>query len=233
MSLSNYALHGNRMYSSDGVLLTLYRVKRNDPRAMKIQMLSDILEMSHCSLCLERISNPLDHEHDPASNKFNGIAKRFIKQSMGYLPEDTPCIVIIMPHASFEALEIWKESRRVRVAKRHFIEHNAADAFTQDHVAPMLQAQEGRCYYCGKLLASDNLSAQVHHDHMVPIVYGGTHDVANIVLACRTCNLDKGSMLYADFGDKIAKQLTAEQRKIVRRIQKSVGHWKASRMLDF
>jgi 5-methylcytosine-specific restriction endonuclease McrA len=125
---------------------------------------------------------------------------------------------------------IWAENRRIRQKKRLIAERSATDPFTAAHIQPMLQAQEGRCYYCGEMLQTPGLSDQVHRDHMLPISKGGAHDVVNIVLACRTCNCDKGCHTSTTYSRLVERQLRSEQLKIVRRIQQSVNRWKAKRV---
>jgi 5-methylcytosine-specific restriction endonuclease McrA len=181
---------------------------------------------------MEQIFDLLEHEHCHVPDDDEPLERWLFESAKQFMPEGAPSVVIVTPFTELQNFNdrIWKENRRVRAAKRSFIERSATDPFTKAHIQPLLQAQEGRCYYCGELLATTDLSAHVHHDHMVPIVYGGTHDVANIVLACRTCNLDKGGWLAAEaFSHQTTKQLTPEQRKIVRRIQASVKRWKEKR----
>jgi hypothetical protein len=52
------------------------------------------------------------------------------------------------------------------------------------------------CSYCGcemDLVSDDH---QVSVDHVVPLVRGGTNDIANLVLCCRHCNTQKASVNY-------------------------------------
>ena len=42
------------------------------------------------------------------------------------------------------------------------------------------------CFYCG----SDH---KLTMDHIIPIVRGGRHSIGNLVVACKTCNSQKGS----------------------------------------
>lgn len=43
------------------------------------------------------------------------------------------------------------------------------------------------CVYCG------TLDGPFQHDHLLPLSLGGSNEPNNIVLACRPCNLSKGS----------------------------------------
>jgi 5-methylcytosine-specific restriction endonuclease McrA len=37
-------------------------------------------------------------------------------------------------------------------------------------------------------------------DHVFPVALGGTNDIANLVTACRACNLTKGARVMNDAG---------------------------------
>lgn len=45
------------------------------------------------------------------------------------------------------------------------------------------------CYYCG--VPASLGTRQLHVDHVVPVVLGGTNDPWNLVAACWDCNLGK------------------------------------------
>lgn len=51
-----------------------------------------------------------------------------------------------------------------------------------------------QCFFCQEEI----LYSQATIDHLVPRSKGGTDDETNLVLACRTCNIDKGSELDLD-----------------------------------
>jgi 5-methylcytosine-specific restriction endonuclease McrA len=50
------------------------------------------------------------------------------------------------------------------------------------------QRYGNRCAYCGK-------SKPLEQDHVRPLSRGGTHEVGNIVPACKSCNASKGNRL--------------------------------------
>lgn len=56
-------------------------------------------------------------------------------------------------------------------------------------VKRVLLAQAAECYYCGWPLSIDNATI----DHVVPTSAGGGDEPANLVLACRRCNLRKSA----------------------------------------
>lgn len=64
--------------------------------------------------------------------------------------------------------------------------------------APEIAARDGdRCWYCGlePLLFAHDWEI----DHDVPIARGGTSELANLRLACRTCNRRKHTQTGAEF----------------------------------
>jgi hypothetical protein len=52
------------------------------------------------------------------------------------------------------------------------------------------------CVYCGRRGGRLRLTI----DHVFPVALGGTNDVANLVTACRSCNLAKGARRLDDAG---------------------------------
>jgi 5-methylcytosine-specific restriction endonuclease McrA len=51
----------------------------------------------------------------------------------------------------------------------------------------------GRCYYCGVL------EPNPHLEHRTPLVRGGKHEGRNLVPACPTCNMRKGTRTEAEY----------------------------------
>lgn len=55
------------------------------------------------------------------------------------------------------------------------------------------------CFYCGKAIASKPM----HMDHILALVNGGSHSVANLAPSCPDCNLTKNDLLVNEwFGDR-------------------------------
>ena len=61
-----------------------------------------------------------------------------------------------------------------------------------------LVQQSGRCFYCRRALRLMPLAVRKRPrdaataDHLIPLAYGGTDDITNIVAACERCNARKG-----------------------------------------
>lgn len=51
-----------------------------------------------------------------------------------------------------------------------------------------LKEQHNCCYYC-----NEPITLKDHLDHKIPIYYGGTNKLRNLVAACKNCNLIKGT----------------------------------------
>ncbi len=50
---------------------------------------------------------------------------------------------------------------------------------------------DGRCFYCG------DIGADI--DHVIPKSKGGTNDISNLVIACKSCNRSKKDKSLDDF----------------------------------
>jgi 5-methylcytosine-specific restriction endonuclease McrA len=55
-------------------------------------------------------------------------------------------------------------------------------------MAKRLKQQHNLCFYCG-----DAIDMAAHLDHIIPVCYGGTNKLANLVAACRSCNIAKNT----------------------------------------
>ena len=64
------------------------------------------------------------------------------------------------------------------------------------YLAGLYGAPRMRCQWCGKFTKKSARTA----DHVVPIARGGGDTVANIVMACRSCNCKKGAKSPAEYG---------------------------------
>lgn len=78
-------------------------------------------------------------------------------------------------------------SRRKRSARRRAKRLKRGTKFTLQELTLHLQQFNNTCVYC------QTQKPPLQKDHMIPLSRGGFHSVYNIVLACRRCNLSKGT----------------------------------------
>jgi len=97
--------------------------------------------------------------------------------------------------------EAYKRSKRKSPHKRRANEHRRRVRETSqlgdwkpEYEALLLQEQHGCCYYC-------QIPFQPNYDleHKIPLSRGGMHDISNIVLSCRSCNVKKGIKTDEEF----------------------------------
>ena len=72
----------------------------------------------------------------------------------------------------------------------------------------LFHAQQGKCVYCGNKYQYDELEVE----HMIPKKSGGQDHIRNCQLACRICNLAKGTMTDIEFREKHASYLPQQER---------------------
>ena len=76
--------------------------------------------------------------------------------------------------------------RRRRDRKRGAVGHHT--------LAEVKALEVSQAMRCANPLCRADLSAGYHQDHILPLVLGGTDDIANIQLLCSPCNLSKGDL---------------------------------------
>lgn len=91
----------------------------------------------------------------------------------------------------------WREANPERhahlSAKRRARELAAPGSHTYEEWQTLLAQWDHRCAYCG---AS---GVPLQRDHVVPLAFGGSHDITNILPACRVCNTRKRLMARDEF----------------------------------
>lgn len=81
--------------------------------------------------------------------------------------------------------------RRIKLKKRARL-NSASDGSVTTKGLLALYRDNPTCEYCGI-----TLTAQIRQiDHKVPLCLGGDHSIANLAIACASCNLRKGSMPF-------------------------------------
>ena len=101
------------------------------------------------------------------------------------------------PERVKEKCRKWHRSNPKKVAalqqKRRARKANADGTATAEQIKARFQYHENRCYYCG-----DNESG-LHVEHRIPLSRGGSNWPSNLVPACPTCNLSKGTKTEKEF----------------------------------
>ena len=83
---------------------------------------------------------------------------------------------------------------KYRASNRQFLNainatRRAADGnHTGNQIKSLLSSQKYQCACC-----KSSIEAGYHKDHITPLKLGGSNDILNIQLLCRTCNLSKGA----------------------------------------
>ncbi len=76
----------------------------------------------------------------------------------------------------------------------------AADgSFTPSEWLTLVETDQGRCAYCGS-------TSVLEADHRIPLARGGTHLIANILPACRSCNARKHHMTEEEFCARLVSE---------------------------
>lgn len=65
---------------------------------------------------------------------------------------------------------------------------------TAEDIRLLFEQQDGCCFYCDGLLGRG-----FHVDHRVPLSRGGSDGPENLVVSCRTCNLEKHAMTDREY----------------------------------
>ena len=82
------------------------------------------------------------------------------------------------------------------------------------------ERDEHTCQYCG---AKKNLSI----DHVIPRCRGGEDTWENLVVACSSCNVKKGSTPLEQTGMKLMKTPRPMQNKVIRKLNKTdIDEWR-------
>jgi hypothetical protein len=83
---------------------------------------------------------------------------------------------------------------RLKAVRRRARIRQAEGSFTQEDMAALYAAQDGRCAYCATLL-----NGRYHIEHKQPLSRGGTNWPDNLCCACPRCNWRKFTKTDAEF----------------------------------
>ena len=95
----------------------------------------------------------------------------------------------------------YKLSSRLQQIKRRKITRHSPNKATNKEIKQLIDAST-HCYWCNVKLNED-----FHIDHYIPIKKGGTHELSNLVISCKTCNLKKHTKDPIEFANSIGKLL--------------------------
>lgn len=111
--------------------------------------------------------------------------------------------IVIYKHAHPDKVAKWGDRRKHRAAEQ-------ADGSLDHTVVGGMFAARGRCPYCERKLTAQNKSL----DHMVPLSRGGSHGIHNVVICCRSCNLRKHDMAFADWIGTLSASCERRARRL-------------------
>ena len=146
-----------------------------------------------------------------------------------------PGVTILVLNASYEPLNItdWKRAvvlllkekaqllsaRVIRLV--NYIRIPFSKIMSQKPTRSMIyERDEHTCQYCG---SKKHLSI----DHVIPRCRGGEDTWENLVVACSSCNVKKGSTPLEQTGMKLMKTPRPMQDKVIRKLNKTdIQEWK-------
>jgi len=100
--------------------------------------------------------------------------------------------------------------------------------------------QGGLCYYCKKAMNPKAYYGRCESaptlDHVIPVSLGGNNELENLVVSCKACNIDKGSLTVREYAlIKVLRALPWQSRLQVlatnllgRRVRKRFGRGRAA-----
>jgi len=93
--------------------------------------------------------------------------------------------------ANPDKVRSYVQNRRARKA-------SAPGSHTAKDIRAQYDSQKGRCWWCGC-----ELNGTYHADHRIPLAIGGSNSPENIVIACPTCNLSKGTKMPHEWNGRL------------------------------
>ena len=87
----------------------------------------------------------------------------------------------------------WRDANRDALRLKWRLRENlvrSTGIVTPKDIENQYQRQDGRCYWCSKLVEN-----RYHIDHVIPISKGGINTPDNIVISCPFCNGSKNNLL--------------------------------------
>lgn len=87
------------------------------------------------------------------------------------------------------------------MSPRERLDHRIRDKkIARARIRDALRERDGcHCAYCGVALVEDDPMRGESLDHLVPRSRGGSDDLENLALSCRSCNSQKGTRTAHEF----------------------------------
>jgi 5-methylcytosine-specific restriction endonuclease McrA len=100
------------------------------------------------------------------------------------------------------AMENPEKVKFARVAYKHRRRAKEADGVSWADLQRWWESQPKGCYWCGETRATEYTI-----DHYVSLARGGKHELGNLVVACRPCNVRKNAKDPFDFARQMGRLL--------------------------
>ncbi len=104
-------------------------------------------------------------------------------------------IATVLILAGLIAFRFIRASRKPKRTERRSLREEREFLIWQNNVKGKSEDDLITCPYCKRRLPSDLLDV----DHKMPLARGGTNELRNFHLVCRTCNVRKGAMTDKEF----------------------------------
>lgn len=106
--------------------------------------------------------------------------------------------------------EVQRKSSKERSEARRDREYHSEGFFKREDVKTIFDAQQGKCYYCGIDLGAFTGKGKYSIDHITPLSHCGSQWPNNIAIACKKCNIGKGTKSEKAYFKKLSKSLNKE-----------------------
>lgn len=98
---------------------------------------------------------------------------------------------------------------KMRGRSERIKKYSTQGSHSEEQWMQVLRNQAWCCYYCEREMTELTWT----RDHVVPLSNGGSDDISNIVAACRTCNIRKGTMTASAFKQYLFNHIQIQQQK--------------------
>lgn len=113
---------------------------------------------------------------DKNKEKMGEIRERWIENNRGRIAETR---------------QRWNENNRVKRQIGNHVQNNyrrrAENPPTKEQLNRLIEESNNICFWCD----CDIPKGEMHLDHIYPLSKNGTHDIHNLVISCKSCNLRK------------------------------------------